>query len=266
MVKFIRIPPTVYVKGNYKINDFEMCIYPITQEAWKSVMGDCYNYDFQSEDCPVEKVSFIGVEEFIKKLNQRTNSDYRLPTAEEWEWAAKGGICSNNYKYSGSNILSEVAWDADNSGSETNPVGLKRPNELGLYDMTGNVWEWCNDEDYKGNKLLKGGGYTNYYDGKIFNISYRDFYQNPEIKNAGPYGFRLVKEIESTKSSKDIRREEKSREKRLNELSSKFKEENRKTGNTPNFKKTDDDEFTLEDFFGCLFWVIAGVLIWVLFF
>jgi formylglycine-generating enzyme required for sulfatase activity len=95
------------------------------------------------DNCPEEGVSWGDVQEFIRKLNLITGENYRLPTEAEWEYAARGGNKSGNYKYSGSNNAGEVAWDGDNSGSKTHPVGTKHSNELGIYEMSGNVWEWC---------------------------------------------------------------------------------------------------------------------------
>ena len=94
---------------------------------------------------PMYDVSWEDCQAFITKLNALTGKNFRLPTEAEWEFAARGGNNSRGYKYSGSNTLSNVAWYDDNSRNKTHPVAIKAPNELGIYDMSGNVWEWCND-------------------------------------------------------------------------------------------------------------------------
>ena len=116
----------------------------VTQELWQAVMGSNPSY-FKGNRKPVEKVSWEDCQTFISKLNSLTGKNYRLPTEAEWEFAARGGIKSKGYKYSGSNTLGDVAWYLENSGETTHEVGTKSPNELGLYDMSGNVEEWCND-------------------------------------------------------------------------------------------------------------------------
>ena len=125
-------------------NDYYIGKYEVTQALWKAVMGNNPSY-FKGDNLPVEQVSWNDCQEFISKLNRITGKTFRLPTEAEWEYAARGGNKSRGYQYSGSNNTLDVAWFRDNSGSNTHAVGTKQPNELGIYDMSGNVEEWCQD-------------------------------------------------------------------------------------------------------------------------
>ena len=137
------------------VSDFYIGKYEVTQAQWEAVMGTSISQQRDKAGCsslygiganyPMYYVSWNEVQEFISRLNALTGKQYRLPTEAEWEYAARGGNQSRGYKYSGSNFIEQVAWFTDNSGGTTHPVGTKSPNELGIYDMSGNVYEWCYD-------------------------------------------------------------------------------------------------------------------------
>lgn len=147
----------------------------VTQGLWQAVMGSNPS-SFKGSERPVEQVSWDDCQIFIHKLNALTGRSFRLPSEVEWEFAVRGGKKSQGYKYSGSNNLSSVAWYTDNSSSETHPVKSKSPNELGLFDMNGNVWEWTSN-CWRGNysapeecdKLVIRGGcwYNNYGENRV---------------------------------------------------------------------------------------------------
>ena len=143
----------VYVKGGIfmmgvhevTLSDYHIGETPVTQELWEAVMDDnpsLFTGDLQR---PVERVDLYDCEKFIRKLNALTGAFFRLPSEAEWEYAARGGNDSKGYLYSGSNDIDDVAWYYNNSSEITHPVKSKKPNELGLYDMSGNVWERCVD-------------------------------------------------------------------------------------------------------------------------
>ena len=183
--------------GDYYIGKFE-----VTQELWEAVMDTNQSY-FKGKKLPVENVSWVDVQEFLTKLNKITGENFRLPTEAEWEFAARGGNKSRGYKYCGSSGIDNVAWYTMNSGYKTHPVGQKSPNELGLYDMSGNVWEWCQDwydtysEDSQTNpkgaskgltRVLRGGGWL--ISSRSCRVSMRSSY-NP-IRTYNDTGFRLA--------------------------------------------------------------------------
>ena len=132
-------PTHSVILDSYYIGETE-----VTQALWQAVMGSNPS-SFKGSDLPVESVSWNDCQEFIRKLNQLTGQTFSLPTEAQWEFAARGGNLSKGYKYSGSNYIDNVAWYTNNSNSQTHSVAQKQPNELGLYDMSGNVWEWCSD-------------------------------------------------------------------------------------------------------------------------
>ncbi len=126
------------------VGDFYIGKTEVTQAQWKAVMGDNPSR-FTGGNNPVEQVRWHEAVEFCKKLSQKEGVSYRLPTEAEWEYAARGGNASKGYEYSGSNNVGEVAEYDGNNDKSTKPVGGKEPNELGIYDMSGNIWEWCSD-------------------------------------------------------------------------------------------------------------------------
>lgn len=158
----------------------------VTQELWEAVMGNNPSH-FKGAKRPVENVSWEDCQEFIRKLNEKTGKNFRLPTEAEWEYAARGGGKSQNYNYSGSNNIDDVAWYYGNSRAETHDVCTKRANELGIYDMSGNVEEWCSDwfclynsssqtnpqGPSEGNqRVIRGGSWTN-NDSRHCRVSFR---------------------------------------------------------------------------------------------
>ncbi|MCA0237105.1 MAG: SUMF1/EgtB/PvdO family nonheme iron enzyme [Bacteroidetes bacterium] len=155
------------------VRSFKIGVYEVTQADWQAVMGSNPSNFKNCPDCPVESVSWDDIQQFITKLKEKTGLPFRLPTEVEWEYAARGGKQSKGYLYAGGNTLNEVAWNYNNSDKKTHPVGGKQANELGLYDMSGNVWEWCQDTykpyscDSKTSadssvRVLRGGSWVNF--------------------------------------------------------------------------------------------------------
>ncbi|MDR0414511.1 MAG: formylglycine-generating enzyme family protein [Prevotellaceae bacterium] len=154
----------VYVEGSGTVKGFYIGKYEVTQAQYQAIMGANPSY-FKGDNRPVEMVSWNDAQKFIKKLNTRTGKSYRLPTEAEWEYAAREGTKKSSYRYSGSDDIDEVAWYGDyNNSSGTHPVGQKIPNALGIYDMSGNVWEWCQDcyDNSCSDRVYRGGSWYTY--------------------------------------------------------------------------------------------------------
>ena len=184
-------------------NDYYIGKYEVTQALWQAVMGSNPSYLKGNNNLPVERVSWDDCQDFLSKLNRITGKTFRLPTEAEWEYAARGGNKSRGYQYSGSNNLSDVAWYDDNSGNKSHAVGTKQPNELGIYDMSGNVCEWCQDRFGKYNsssqvnptgansgsgRVIRGGSWFGWVSG--CRSSYRNIHE-PDISDS-VLGLRLV--------------------------------------------------------------------------
>lgn len=195
------------------LSDYYIGKFEVTQGLWEKVMGTTIHeqrikagYSFTNgvgSDYPMYYVNWEEAQEFCKKLSQLTGKTYVLPTEAQWEYAARGGVKSRGYKYSGSNTIGNVAWYSDNSSSSTHPVATKQPNELGLYDMSGNVWEWCSDwygsyssesqsnptgPSTGSNRVLRGGSWCN--SARNCRVSFRN-YSYPSNRSFND-GFRFV--------------------------------------------------------------------------
>lgn len=178
------------------VSDFMIGETEVTQALWRAVMGSNPSRFTGDMQRPVEQVSWDDCQIFIRKLNQLTGENFRLPSEVEWEYAARGGNKSKRYKYSGSNSVDNVAWYDGNSGNTTHRVKTKQPNELGIYDMSGNVREWCQDKwcsDYNSprndrGRVLRGGSWFSY--ARFVRVSSRGNY-NPDYRYYGN-GLRLA--------------------------------------------------------------------------
>ncbi|MBI4808881.1 MAG: formylglycine-generating enzyme family protein [Nitrosomonadales bacterium] len=202
-------PPKLGSKETLQVKiakPFAMCTTEVTQGQWRAIMGSNPSEFYKcGSDCPVENVSWNEAKEFIKRLNARTGKLYRLPSEQEWAYACQAGMKS---EYCGSENIDSSAWYQGNANSTTHPVSTKRSNAWGIYDMSGNVWEWVEDcwhEDFKGaptngsawigdgdNRVVRGGSW--YSDAQSTQGARRfGFSQNGRSNNIG---FRLVKTIQ----------------------------------------------------------------------
>ncbi|MDR0971881.1 MAG: formylglycine-generating enzyme family protein [Bacteroidales bacterium] len=189
------------------LSSFKISKYEITQKQWSMIMGENPYGNNLGDNYPITDVSWYDAQEFCKCLSELTGKQYRLPTEAEWEYAARGGNKSKGYKYSGSNNLDEVGWYIDNRDNNLNPVGEKLPNELGIYDMSGNVQEWCNDwyDFYFAEPQINPTGYSEgssrvnrggniVYDAKYCDVTIRNSYA-PKVRGF-ILGFRIVQDLQ----------------------------------------------------------------------
>lgn len=213
--KMIRVEGSTFKMGNadgeneekpvheVTLSSFSIGETEVTQELWEAVMGENPSF-FKGSKRPVEEVSWNDCQTFIGKLNELTGKTFRLPTEAEWEFAARGGNQSKGYTYSGSNTIGDVAWFGDASDSGTHDVAMNFPNELGIYDMSGNVHEWCQDwygsygsrsqtnptGPSSGSDRVERGGCWNYI-AKCCRVSSRDSHHPPTLAYRS-LGFRLA--------------------------------------------------------------------------
>jgi formylglycine-generating enzyme required for sulfatase activity len=213
LLEFVKVEGGTFTMGNgneanqVELSSFYMQKTEVTRELWQAVMGSNPSSDKAWKDFPVTGVSWHDCQKFIKKLNAITGKKYRLPTEAEWEYAARGGKLSKGYKFAGSDEIDEVAWHSGNSNSKVHPVAEKKPNELGLYDMSGNVWEWCADwygvyrlkaqkdpigPDNGSARVIRGGSWSSDAGGCL--VAYRN-YRFP-VNGFSSEGFRLLSPVE----------------------------------------------------------------------
>ncbi|MCI4624763.1 MAG: formylglycine-generating enzyme family protein [Candidatus Magnetoovum sp. WYHC-5] len=193
-----------------ELDDFYIGKYPVTQKQWFKVMGNNPSYFKGDDNCPVEMVSWIDAKEFIKRLNEMTDLNFELPSEAQWEYAARNR--GDREMWAGTNDeskLDEYMWYYGNSGYKTHPVGQKKPNGLGIYDMSGNVYEWCEDiySNYaygyhsRCNPIYMGSGTEHVLRGGswLFNPEYlrcADRGTGSHIGKSNYIGFRLVVKVE----------------------------------------------------------------------
>ncbi len=206
LAKEINIPKNfVLVEGDgNEIKDFYICKYEVTQGEYEELMGKNLSY-LKGDNLPVESVTWYdavmycnkrSIKEGVKPyysingtmVTEIGGNGYRLPETNEWEYAAKGGKKSKGYKYSGSNNYEEVCWYSGNSEGETHHVGIKLPNELGIYDMSGNVWEWTNTES-ESYRYSRGGSWISSV--KFCDVTIQ-YFDNPDERSFD-IGFRVCR-------------------------------------------------------------------------
>ena len=196
------------------LSSFYICKYEVTEALWTAVMGSNPSRHKLGDNYPVEQVNWYDCQDFVEKLSELTGRHFRLPTEAEWEYAARGGKRSRGYRYSGSYALDEIGWHVGNAHYYKREVGTKKPNELGLYDMTGNVSEWCQDKldieyyhhspsinpqgsdrsTYKDNRCFRGGSFCDDEKYDELKVYTRNTGMPPEEKY-GHLGLRLAMSV-----------------------------------------------------------------------
>ena len=196
------------------LSSFYICKYEVTEALWTAVMGSNPSKYPSGDNYPVEQVNWYDCQDFVEKLSELTGRHFRLPTEAEWEYAARGGKRSRGYRYSGSYALDEIGWHVGNAHYYKREVGTKKPNELGLYDMTGNVCEWCQDKldteyyhhspsinpqgpdrsTYKDNRCFRGGSFCDDEKYDELKVYTRNTGMPPEEKY-GHLGLRLAMSV-----------------------------------------------------------------------
>ncbi len=184
------------------VESFYIAKYEVTQADWISVMESNPSKFGGNPSYPVEQVSWNDIQVFLERLNLKTGKNYRLPTEQEWEFAAKGGNAEEDFRYSGSDDANQVAWYSGNSDKRPHPVGSLSPNSLGLYDMSGNIWEWCSDFkipypcDPEGkvfdSRVLRGGSWSH----RSSSVRVRDRNARHPDQRLPTLGFRLARSAE----------------------------------------------------------------------